>query len=212
MQTVGGVAGVLFGVLFIGGAFLPGPPPPIDSDPEDFMAFYARQGYRQQLANLLIAFGAIAFLLFLPSLAAAVGSGLGASAYAPEIVFGAGLVSIGLGMAGTAVFQALATSATKSWAPPTIAVIELVARLTRNISFFSQALLVAVAGWTFATRSGLEQVIGIAGIVVAIAVFASSTAVYLRMSRGAHIASLLTTIPLIVWYVTVGAALAMRAI
>ena len=205
-RVIAGIGGIAFGLLLLAGGFLPGPPPNIGSNGTEVVAFYRQHGGAQQLGNFLIGLSTLGFFLLLPGLWTILRRLEGEAGFVTIAAPSAGIAAAALGLAGTAAFQALALAADGVQDPNVVALVEIFARMTRNFTYFPQALLIGLSSWVFLRAEGGVRWLGRAGMVVS-ALLLLGTLILFTSAPVIRAIDLIALIGFGLWYVALGATL-----
>jgi len=101
----------VFGVLFLLGAFLPGPPPGFGASGDEVVAIYQVHGVAQASANFFEGLGVVALIGFLPALRSTLSILEGESGFAWTVTMAGLIAGTGAALAGTGIFEGLVLNA-----------------------------------------------------------------------------------------------------
>lgn len=207
---VSATAGVVFGVLFLLGAFLPGPPSGLDTSGDEVVAFYQVHGGAQAWANFLEGLGAVALIGFLPALRSTLSILEGEAGFAWTVTMAGLIAGTGAALAGTGIFEGLALNAATLQDPRAVLLTEAAARYARNFTYFPVAAAIGVTSWRLLSSRGPTRWIGWFGMVAAL-VLLVSTLIFVFQVTAIRLIGLVALLGFAGWFLLLGAAINLRA-
>ena len=207
---ISAAAGIAFGVLFMLGAFLPGPPPGFGATGDEVVAFYQGHGGAQAWANFLEGLGVVALIGFLPALRSTLAILEGESGFAWTVTMAGLIGGTGAALAGTGMFEAQALNAATLQDPSAVLLMEAAARNARNFSYFPVAAAIGTASWCLLGSRGFTRGIGWFGMLAALLLLVS-TLIFVFQTPAIRLLGLAALFGFGGWFLLLGVALSLRA-